>query len=214
MGSNNIEKMQSLCELKVIIVPSFIILIIFILYYYYIIILSQEAYIENQTHLSHKRSEDKQIQILLLSYSRSGSSLLGTLLSLHPSTAYFYEPFKKIELINSQCQYRFDSSEVSDLIEETLGGIFKCDDTVLKKIKKSPKCKKTNITVIKTIRIHLNGLLTWLHKFPLLKIVHLVRDPRFQAQSRLLWPRYFKCESGNLTGYCQGYKGNYLKRSS
>ena len=37
------------------------------------------------------------------------------------------------------------------------------------------------------------------------KIVHLVRDPRFQAQSRLR--NKFPCESGNITGYCQGYEG-------
>ena len=44
------------------------------------------------------------------------------------------------------------------------------------------------------------------------KIVHLVRDPRFQEQSRLR--NRFPCESGNLTGYCQGYEGSLLYHSN
>ena len=100
---------------------------------------------------------------------RSGSSLLGNLLSLHPSTSFYYEPFKKFNIFKD-CHHRFNNSEVSNFIEEILGGIFKCEDKVLKNIKKSRKCKKTSITVIKTIRIHLNGILPWLHKFPSLKV--------------------------------------------
>ena len=103
---------------------------------------------------------------------RSGSSLLGNLLSLHPSTSFYFEPFKKFKIFN-ECHHRFNSSEVTDLIEETLGGIYKCEEKVLKKIKKSLSCKKTSITVIKTIRIHLNGISSWLHKFPSLKVENL-----------------------------------------
>ena len=36
-----------------------------------------------------------------------------------------------------------------------------------------------------------------------------MRDPRFQAQSRLLITDSFLCESGNVTGYCESYAGNY-----
>ena len=103
---------------------------------------------------------------------RSGSSLLGNLLSLHTSTSFYYEPLKKFKIFN-ECHHRFNSSEVTDLIEETLGGIYKCEGKVLKKIEKSLSCKKTSITVIKTIRIHLNGISPWLHKFPSLKVENL-----------------------------------------
>ena len=102
-------------------------------------------------------------------YFRSGSSLLGNLLSLHPSTSFYFEPFKKFKIFN-ECHHRFNNSEVTDLIEENLGGIYRCEEKILKKIKMSLSCKKTSITVIKTIRIHLNGILPWLHKFPLLKV--------------------------------------------
>ena len=100
---------------------------------------------------------------------RSGSSLLGNLLSLHPSSTFYFEPFRKFKIFN-KCRHRYNNSEVTDLIEETLGGIYNCEEKVLKKIKKSLSCKKTSITVVKTIRIHFNGILPWLHKFPSLKV--------------------------------------------
>ena len=103
---------------------------------------------------------------------RSGSSLLGNLLSLHPSTSFYFEPFKKFEIFK-ECHHRFNNSEVSDVIEEILGGIFKREEEVLKNKKNSNKNNKrseSSITVVKTIRIHLNGILPWLHKFPSLKV--------------------------------------------
>ena len=106
---------------------------------------------------------------------RSGSSLLGDLLSLHPSTSYYYEPFWQHELFD-QCQHRFNSSEVVNLIEETLKGIMECEDQVVHNISKfsirknSLKCNETRISVIKTIRIHLNGIVPWLDKYPSLKV--------------------------------------------
>ena len=106
---------------------------------------------------------------------RSGSSLLGDLLSLHPSTSYYYEPFWQHEVFD-QCQHRFNSSEVVNLIEETLEGILKCEEQVVHNISKfsirknSLKCNETRISVIKTIRIHLNGIVPWLDKYPSLKV--------------------------------------------
>ena len=101
---------------------------------------------------------------------RSGSSLLGNLLSLHPSTSFLYEPFQKFNIFKN-CHHRFNNSEVSNFIEKILGGIFNCEDKVLENVNKrknanARNCNGTNITVIKTIRIHLNGILPWLHKFP------------------------------------------------
>ena len=115
-------------------------------------------------------------ELFLLKYLfRSGSSLLGKLLSLHPSTSYFFEPFYQHEIF-TECQHRFNSSNVSDLIEETVGGIIRCEDNIIKNIHQfssryiNQKCNETKITVLKTIRIHLNGILPWLHKFPSLKV--------------------------------------------
>ena len=101
---------------------------------------------------------------------RSGSSLLEDLLSLHPSTSFYFEPFKKFKIFKD-CPHRFNNTGV-DIIEDILGGIFKCEEKVLKQIRNSNKivCRESSITVVKTIRIHFNGILPWLHKFPSLKV--------------------------------------------
>lgn len=102
---------------------------------------------------------------------RSGSSLLGSLLSLHPSTSFYFEPFKEFKIFDD-CHHRFNNTGV-DFIEDILGGIFECEDKVLKNkgnSNKNVKCRKSSITVVKTIRIHLNGILPWLHRFPSLKV--------------------------------------------
>ena len=49
--------------------------------------------------------------------SRSGSSLLGELLSLSPSASYYYEPLWQHNLA---CSARHNSSLVLPLLEDTL----------------------------------------------------------------------------------------------
>ena len=107
---------------------------------------------------------------------RSGSSLLGDLLSLHPSSSYYFEPFFQHKIFG-KCKHRFNSSEVVNLIEETVGGIVNCEEKVISNLNKfsirrrSLQCNETNIRVIKTIRIHLNGVIPWIHKYPSLKVI-------------------------------------------
>jgi len=94
-------------------------------------------------------------------------------------------------------------------------GILNCEPDVVSKIKgfsvrkNTHNCSNSTIRVVKTIRIHLNGVLPWLNKYPSLKIVHLVRDPLFQAQSRNQ-KAAFKCEKANISAYCSGYKEDLL----
>ena len=52
-----------------------------------------------------------------MSLSRSGSSLLGELLSLSPSASYYYEPLWQHNLA---CSARHNSSLVLPLLEDTL----------------------------------------------------------------------------------------------
>ena len=61
--------------------------------------------------------QNERLKVLLLSYSRSGSSLLGELLSLHPSTSYYFEPFWKYDL---PCSQRHNSSSIVQFLEEIL----------------------------------------------------------------------------------------------
>ena len=106
---------------------------------------------------------------------RSGSSLLGDLLSLHPSSSYYFEPFFQHKIFG-RCKHRFNSSDVVNLIEETVGGIVNCEGKVINNLSKfsirrrSLQCNETKTTVIKTIRIHLNGVIPWVHKYPAVKV--------------------------------------------
>ena len=106
---------------------------------------------------------------------RSGSSLLGDLLSLNPSSSYYFEPFFQHKIFG-KCHHRFNSSNVVNLIEEIVGGILNCEGKVINNLSKfsirrrSLQCNETNISVIKTIRIHLNGVIPWVHKYPSLKV--------------------------------------------
>ena len=109
--------------------------------------------------------------------ARSGSSLLGALMSLHPSTTYTYEPFHQDKL---SCAQRYNNSDIAGLVENRLMGILNCEPDVVSKMKRfsrrknTRKCDTTNIRVVKTIRIHLNGVLPWLHKYPSLKVILIV----------------------------------------
>ena len=61
--------------------------------------------------------------MLVLSYSRSGSSLLGHLLSVSASS-YYFEPLWQHQL---DCPTRRNNSEKVSLMEEVIGGVFDCD---------------------------------------------------------------------------------------
>ena len=83
---------------------------------------------------------------------------------------------------------------------------------------RNANCNFTRLTVVKTIRLHFNGLLSWIHKHPTLKvnvqlllliltwiqfqIIHLIRDPRSQIRSRLKFQNSFVCEKEDVPGYC------------
>ena len=88
-----------------------------------------------------------------------------------------------------------------------------------------PNCRHTRLTVVKTIRLHFNGLLSWIRKHPtlkvivwlslnsisiLLQIIHLIRDPRFQTRSRLKFKNSFICEKGDIPGYCRSVEDDIM----
>ena len=47
--------------------------------------------------------------------------------------------------------------------------------------KNALKCSETRVSVVKTIRLHSNRLLPWLLERKEVKVLHLVRDPRWPA---------------------------------
>ena len=63
------------------------------------------------------------VKVLVLSYSRSGSSLLGDLLSLSPSSSYYFEPLRRLKL---KCRERLNNTEIQPLLETIIGGLLDC----------------------------------------------------------------------------------------
>lgn len=133
------------------------------------------------------------INVLLLAYQRSGSSVMGEILSAHPNASYFFEP-----LIEITCKRQISDR---DGILSALKRIYQCDSNTLEMIGRSRKaviklirklthkphdvnkpskaCLESQIRVIKTIRLRLNWAKDLLDDENLnLKIIHLVRDPR------------------------------------
>ena len=128
---------------------------------------------------------------------RSGSSLLGDLMSLHPSTSYTYEPFHQDHL---SCDHIYNNSDIVSLVENRLMGILNCEPDVVSKIqnfsmrKNTRKCNMMNIRVVKTIRIHFNGVLPWLQKYPSLKVIYTVFGSDRSSRSHFV--RLSVCLSG------------------
>ena len=73
----------------------------------------------------------------------------------------------------------YDSTAIADLVENKLMGILNCDPDVVSKLipfsvrKNTYNCNNTSLRVVKTIRVHLNGVLPWLQKYPSLKVIFL-----------------------------------------
>jgi len=150
--------------------------------------------------------DNTRIKVLILSYSRSGSSLLAEVLSAHPSTSYYFEPLWQHQL---SCESMMTNTKMVTDMEAIVGGLLNCYLPTVNQLKrfsfrkKSLECNKTTISVVKTIRLRMNGVMPWIMKNPNIKIIHLIRDPRAQTKSRLKQPQQFKCEKSNIPTYCK-----------
>ncbi|CAN8006960.1 unnamed protein product [Ixodes hexagonus] len=156
--------------------------------------------------------------VLVIAYFRSGSSLVGKLLSQNPRTFYHFEPL-----------YFYALAKATRLVNiteglNTMGNILRCDFThaldYLQRGKAfihpfvanrflwsyckgvpelclqpeviSQVCKTSHLQVMKLIRLSLRQVHAWLKAnddiFRNVKMVHLVRDPRGIWSSRLRLP--------------------------
>lgn len=134
---------------------------------------------------------------------------MGELLSLTPSSSYYYEPLFQYHL---SCDQRANSSSLTKFVAKTIGSLLSCKNRFLlnnlskfSRRRNSVHCGKTKLSVVKTIRLHLNGVSKLIRQYPRLKIVHLIRDPRYQLESRLRLRNSFQCEKGDITEYCDSY---------
>jgi len=162
--------------------------------------------IANEAENPLNQKNIRRLKVLVLSYARSGSSLLGEMISAHLSTSYYFEPLWQQ---NISCEHQINSTKIAKRLENVVGGLLNCHWPQVKQLKpfsfrkQSLNCNKTTISVVKTIRLHLNGVMPWMRKMQDMKIVHLIRDPRAQTKSRLKLKGSFKCTSKDIPGYCK-----------
>ena len=99
--------------------------------------------------------------ILLFIYQWSS---LGNILKSYPR--YHFEPLRAPKI---SCEDRLNNTNIVPHLETVMGRIFNCqrrpqDDSVV------ASCLRYTHIVVKTIRLHLNGILPWIGKHPTLKV--------------------------------------------
>ncbi|GAB6022663.1 hypothetical protein CHUAL_006755 [Chamberlinius hualienensis] len=144
------------------------------------------------------------IHIILLTYSRSGSSLLGEILSSTNDASYIFEPLfypcQQLEICN-EIPHHYYIDQLLNCDGETLHQLI--HHSSLKIVRKlnsksdfshslpcypeeiRQRCQMDSIQVIKTIRLRVLEVVKLLqnHSAPNLKVVHLFRDPRARYHS-------------------------------
>jgi len=144
----------------------------------------------------------KQAKVLLLAYPRTGSSLLGELLSAAPSTSYFMEPlFGLLPVGQLDWEYalegRLEGGEVpGEAVAALMAGIYSCEERVVDRLVAWSQVPHTSVTAVpmvdcragsailsKTVRLHGAQVRQVAEQVEDLRVVHLVRDPRAVAAS-------------------------------
>ena len=146
--------------------------------------------------------QGEQAKVLLLAYPRTGSSLLGELLSAAPSTSYFMEPlFGLLPVGQLDWEYalegRLEGGEVpGEAVAALMAGLYSCEERVVGRLVAWSEAPHTSVTAVppedcrastallsKTVRLHGARVAGVAAQVEDLKVVHLVRDPRAVAAS-------------------------------
>jgi len=141
-------------------------------------------------------------KVLLLSYPRTGSTLLGELLASHSSTSYFMEPlFATLSVGQLDWDYalegKIESGEVPGAaVTALMEGIYSCNKTVLDRLEDwslvphtsvtsvpARVCQSSDTLLVKAVRLHGARVRDVVNKVQDLKVVHIVRDPRAVSAS-------------------------------
>ncbi|XP_064613360.1 uncharacterized protein LOC135477136 [Liolophura sinensis] len=168
-------------------------------------------------------------KVIILSYMRSGSSLLGELFNTNDDALYVFEPLWYLcvkavpayeQLVYLNGTVRYPDTSCQDLGRNILESFLTCDienidvgtlsaawhlekSLKLQKLAScGPKptcikdlvrtCQKTAVRAAKIIRVRLSDLKPLLVKYPELKVIHLVRDPRGILHSRIEIKEYYR----------------------
>ncbi len=126
----------------------------------------------------------RQVKILLLNgFDRCGSSLIGGLLAQHPDAAYFFQPFNRTEVHDSQHRIWAEDEEhpaTEKFLSEFLEG--EVDDGFLgadlfRKHSSAHAPRPEGLNVIKETKVHFKA--AWIQRrFPAMEVRGIWRDPR------------------------------------
>ena len=146
---------------------------------------------EEKSAIFGEEKSRKPLKILILAYPRTGSSLLGEVISAPENMTYFFEPLHTRKIRYNILPIR-NIAPLKQYIFEYVSGMFKCKDSALRYFYEDKfiitrshsyeHCSSQSDVVIKTIRLtgeHVEKLIKTVSKEGgALKIIHLVRDPR------------------------------------
>jgi len=129
----------------------------------------------------------KPIKILIIAFPRSGSSLVGSILSAKSTSTYFFEPYhwkhfnhkngSKLDLHFFKVEEKFISDFTNGLFDCNKPELIRQKDSKSSMIGRYEGCYQSEQIVVKAVRLHSNNLLPWIVDTDI-KVVQLVRDPR------------------------------------
>lgn len=147
------------------------------------------------------RKEKQEIpKVLIFSQTRSGSSFLGSLLTVPEDSFYVFEPFMNLSFNETSFEKIVNKKNIEnsviDSIKAMIGKIYNCDHENVVRFthqiqvdnSKMSECQKSSVKVIKSVRLRASVLQSWIEHSDI-KVIHLVRDPRaiFNSRRLLKW---------------------------
>ena len=175
---------------------------------------SPEDY-QNTTTASPKensRIENQEApKVLIFTQTRSGSSFLGSLLTVPEDAFYVFEPFMKLKFNGTEFEKIANHAKVDnsviDYLKAMIERIYNCDHGNVVRFthqiqvdnSKLSECQKSSVKVIKSVRLRASILQSWIEHSDI-KVIHLVRDPRaiFNSRRLLKWDQDIVPTCSNL----------------
>ena len=137
-----------------------------------------------------------------MNIDRTGSSLLGEIISVEDNFSYFFEP---LHSLRSDTRWKNQVAPNTEYINNFLRNLFNCEESGIRKfrkdkfiMKKSKNviCSKDSNVLIKAIRLTSDHIAELLHRqrqdnLPDLKIIHLLRWKPLTLHQRYLHLQIF-----------------------
>lgn len=122
---------------------------------------------------------------------RSGSSLLGELLSLPTSSSYYFEPLWQHKL---SCEERRDNTRIAGRLDNILGGLLNCQDKQINNLARS------DITLRCTVQCTVNSQWTVFEYLEAsLESPNDFQQIFSEKKESRMWVYWTKCDQDNQT---------------